>query len=38
MPMNNVENMNMQKETKVKLDDGTKIKVEDNKVKIKKDQ
>ena len=39
MPMNNnVDNMNMQKENKVKLDDGTKIKVEDNKTKIKKDQ
>jgi hypothetical protein len=40
MPMNsNMDNMNMQKDNKVKFDDGTKIKVEDNKTKIKnKDQ
>jgi hypothetical protein len=35
MPMNNdIDNMN----NKVKLNDGTKIKVEDDKIKIKKDQ
>jgi hypothetical protein len=36
---NNPDNLNTQKEYKVKMEDGTKIKVEDNKTKIKnKDQ
>jgi hypothetical protein len=39
MQMNSSQDMNMQKDSKVKYDDGTKIKVEDNKTKIKnKDQ
>ena len=39
MSNNNPDNLNTQKEYKVKMDDGTKIKVEDNKTKIKnKDQ